>query len=348
MIKLKTLLLVLFSLIVTSFAVHAQTARLQVIHNAADPAAEVVDIYLDGSILLDDFAFRAATPFIDAPANQEIEIGVAPGTSSSANDIIATFKFNLSAGEKYVAIANGVLDPTKFATNPDGKDIGFTIFVKPMAREMGTDNNVDFFILHGSTDAPPVDVVVKDGPTLAEGIAYGEMTDYISVPPNLYVVILNSQGRYLIGFDVDLSNLGGGSAVVLASGFVNPADNQNGEGFALIGILPNGLVVNFPDPPLSVGEFVDSTVPATFELQQNYPNPFNPTTTISFSIPNVEFVRLKVFNMLGQEVASVLNKQINAGRHQVIFDASNLISGVYYYQIEAGNYLATKRMVLMK
>jgi len=324
------------------------TARLQVIHNAADPAAEEVDIYLNGEMLLNNFAFRAATPYIDAPANVDIEIGVAPGTSSSSNDIIATFKFNLLAGEKYVAIANGVLDPTKFAANPDGKDIGFTIFVKPMAREMGTDSNVDFFILHGSTDAPPVDVVVKDGPTLAEGIAYGEMTDYISVSPNLYIVILYSQGRYFMGFDVDLSNLGGGSAVVYASGFVNPAGNQNGEGFALIGVLPNGQVVNFPDPPTSVSELVDSSVPTRFDLEQNYPNPFNPTTTISFSLPSSEFVKLSLYNTLGQQVATLVNEQLNAGQYKLLFDASNLVSGVYYYRIEAGNFSSTKRLVLLR
>gem|GEM_PF-6733562 len=66
MTKMNTLLMVLFSLFITSFAVQAQTAKLQVIHNAADPAANKVDIYLNGSKLLDDFAFRTATPFIDA------------------------------------------------------------------------------------------------------------------------------------------------------------------------------------------------------------------------------------------------------------------------------------------
>ena len=129
----------------------------------------MVDIYLDGGLLLDDFAFRAATPFIDAPANQEIVVGVAPKTSSSASDIIASFPFNLMAGEKYIAIANGVLDPSSFAENPDGRSTGFNIWVKAMAREMGTDNNVDFFILHGSSDAPAVNATLRDGTVLAQG-----------------------------------------------------------------------------------------------------------------------------------------------------------------------------------
>ncbi|MDT8325012.1 MAG: DUF4397 domain-containing protein, partial [Bacteroidota bacterium] len=76
----------------------AQQARLQVIHNAADPAAASVDIYLNGSILLDDFAFRTATPFVDVPAGVALSIGVAPGNSTGAQDIIATFTPTFDAG----------------------------------------------------------------------------------------------------------------------------------------------------------------------------------------------------------------------------------------------------------
>jgi hypothetical protein len=96
----------------------AQTARLQVIHNAADPGAVAVDIYLNGTLLLDNFGFREATPYIDAPAGTPINIGVAGPNSTSAADTIKNFNVTLTANETYVAIANGVLDPTSFASNP--------------------------------------------------------------------------------------------------------------------------------------------------------------------------------------------------------------------------------------
>lgn len=326
------------------------TARLQVIHNAADPAANFVDIYLNGSKLLDNFAFRAATPFIDAPANQDIAIGVAPGTSMSASDIIATFTVNLLAGETYVAIANGVLDPSKFVVNPDGKSTAFTIWLKEMAREKGASSNVDFFIVHGATDVDAVKVMVQGGPTLVEHAAYGDITDYISVPATAYDIrlIRNRDGATLGAFDVNLTGLGGGSAVVLASGFRRDSGNQGGELFQLIGVLADGQVVIFPDPPTSVDEVVDAVIPKQFELQQNYPNPFNPTTTISFSIPSSQFVKLSVFNTLGQQVATLVNEQLNAGQYKLLFDASNLVSGIYYYRIEAGNFTSTKRLVLLR
>ncbi len=89
-------------------------------------------------------------------------------------------------------------------------------------------------------------------------------------------------------------------------------------------------------------------VPSDFSLGQNYPNPFNPTTVINFSIPQSGFVTLKVFNVLGEEVAELVNNMKSAGNYNVSFDASNLTSGMYIYQIQSNNYTATKKMMLIK
>jgi len=86
-----------------------------------------------------------------------------------------------------------------------------------------------------------------------------------------------------------------------------------------------------------------------FVLSQNYPNPFNPSTNISFSLPTAANVRLSVYNVLGQEVATLLsNKALNSGTHIVAFDASALSSGMYIYRLEAGSFVSTKRMMLIK
>ena len=91
-----------------------------------------------------------------------------------------------------------------------------------------------------------------------------------------------------------------------------------------------------------------TTKPVEFSLSQNYPNPFNPSTTISYSIPQDNFVSLKVYNVLGNEVATLVNGQITAGTHNVHFNASNLSSGVYYYTIRTGNFSSTKKLMLLK
>ncbi len=91
-----------------------------------------------------------------------------------------------------------------------------------------------------------------------------------------------------------------------------------------------------------------SVVPTEFALDQNYPNPFNPTTTISFSLPKAAHVLLEVYNASGQKVATLVNKRMQPGVYQATWDASNMASGVYFYTIKAGQYSATKKMVLMR
>jgi hypothetical protein len=91
-----------------------------------------------------------------------------------------------------------------------------------------------------------------------------------------------------------------------------------------------------------------STVPTDYVLNQNYPNPFNPSTTIRFAIPQAEFVALKVFDVLGNEVANLVNEELAAGSYKVQFDASSLTSGIYFYQITTSSYSDTKKMNLIK
>ncbi len=89
-------------------------------------------------------------------------------------------------------------------------------------------------------------------------------------------------------------------------------------------------------------------VPTKFELAQNYPNPFNPMTNLSFVIRHSAFVSLSVYDVTGKEVASLVNEELAAGSHQRMFDASGLSSGVYYYRLQAGDFVQTKRMTLLK
>ncbi len=89
-------------------------------------------------------------------------------------------------------------------------------------------------------------------------------------------------------------------------------------------------------------------VPIEFSLSQNYPNPFNPSTTISFALPKTGIVSLKIYNAIGQEVAELVNREMNAGMQSVNFEASHLSSGLYFYRISAGNFADVKKMMLIK
>lgn len=138
------------------------------------------------------------------------------------------------------------------------------------------------------------------------------------------------------------------------NGGSSPLDNEGGFGINHSFVLSQKPVINlwynfgdFTPEHNDIREISDLT-PKTFELGQNYPNPFNPNTTIRFSVPNAGIVALRVFNMLGEEVAVLAQGEMNPGVYEVNFDASKLASGIYFYTMEATNFTSTKKMVLLK
>jgi hypothetical protein len=103
---------------------------------------------------------------------------------------------------------------------------------------------------------------------------------------------------------------------------------------------------------------ISNEVPSSFKLEQNYPNPFNPTTKIKFDIAtnNPPFnkggqgglITLKIYDILGREIQTLVNEKLNPGTYEVTFDGSNLASGIYFYQLKSGNFIETKKMLLIK
>jgi len=97
----------------------------------------------------------------------------------------------------------------------------------------------------------------------------------------------------------------------------------------------------------------DKGIPAAYQLFQNFPNPFNPSTTIEFTLPERSFVKLVVFNTLGQEVAVLVNEERGAGTHQIVWNAGEFPSGIYFYRLDArsttfGSLTSEKKMLLVK
>jgi len=93
---------------------------------------------------------------------------------------------------------------------------------------------------------------------------------------------------------------------------------------------------------------VEIDLPLAYALEQNYPNPFNPTTTIGYSIPEDNLVTIRLYDVLGNEVITLVNEQKPAGKYEMLYNASNIASGVYYYQITSGSFTQTRKLMLMK
>ena len=117
-------------------------------------------------------------------------------------------------------------------------------------------------------------------------------------------------------------------------------DAPNEESPLEVTLLGSGKSINASNP--------DEKLPERLELHQNYPNPFNPGTVIRYELPRASEVHLEVFDLLGRRVATLVNEWMQAGRHEIPFDASRLASGIYVYRIQAGNFIQTRRMTFIK
>ncbi len=312
-------------------------ARLQVIHNAADPAANNVDVYLNGNLLLDDFAFRTATPFVDVPADVMLDIGIAASTSTSVNDTIKNFQLTLVNGGEYIAVANGVLDPLNFAVNPDGASTAFTLFLQDQMREsasVGAD--VDFRIVHGASDAPTVDVIARNVATLADDASYGDITAYLSVPASDYTIDItpgNDNSVIVASFSAPLTSLAGQSAVVLASGFLNTAANQNGLPFGLLAVLADGTTILLGN----VTGVEENVALPSFNM---YPNPANKLITISPSASAKDAV-VEIYNAVGQVVKS---EKLN--NSALIISVEDLETGMYFVSVQGNTGKVVSKLIV--
>jgi hypothetical protein len=121
-------------------------------------------------------------------------------------------------------------------------------------------------------------------------------------------------------------------------------DNSGGKAHWTQGSVLNKLGVGIT---VDVEQIAQS-IPGRLVLHQNYPNPFNPSTVIRFELPTPTQVRLSVYDLMGREVSVLVNQRRDAGVHQVQFDGSNFASGVYFYRIEAGSFLQTRKLLILR
>ncbi|MGB3541439.1 DUF4397 domain-containing protein [Rubrivirga sp.] len=322
-------------------------ARLQVIHNAADPAASTVDVYVNGDILLDDFAFRTASPFIDVPADTDLEVAIAPGTSSSAGDAVFTQTYSLPDGSTTQLIANGVLSPGDFEANPDGVDTAFELLVGGDAQEASNgDTRVAIRVVHGSTDAPTVDVRTG-GSVLVDDATYTDVTGYLEVEPDTYQLdVTTADGTTTAAsFIADLSAAGGGAVMVLASGFLSPDNDQNGPAFGLLAVFPDGTAALLPAGVVSVDEAPEAGVLA---LGLPAPNPAVGATRLSFSLEEAGSARLVVYDALGRAVATLVDGQMNADAFEVDLETAGLAAGAYIIRLDTSAGSRTRALTVVR
>ncbi|MBE0645385.1 MAG: DUF4397 domain-containing protein, partial [Bacteroidetes bacterium] len=192
----------------------------------------------------------------------------------------------------------------------------------------GNAGEVDLKVLHGATDAPAVDVIARGVGTLVNDAAYGDMTNYFPVPAGSYTLDITpamDNSTIVASFTADLSGLGGGAAVVFASGFLSPMNNQNGPAFGLFAALPDGTVLNLS----SVTSVENDFPPVPVQAMEVYPNPAREQTTLRFTVQSDAGVSLRMYDMSGREVYSIDRGLLAPGAYDATLNTSQFSPGLY-------------------
>jgi len=318
---------------------------LQIIHNAADPAAAEVDIYVNGFKFLDDFAFRRATPFVEMPAGVAYEVAIAPSNSESADDAIARFNYELEPGT-YIIVANGVLSTEGFAGNsdPNAAPITFNLFAVPNARTEATQGtNVDVLVFHGATDAPAVDVLAGEA-RLIENLSYGKASNYLEVPAGTYVLgVAPTGGAPIAAYRADLVDAAGSAITVLASGFLDPTENSGGPAFGLfVATAEGGDLIPLPLVETSVRSF--DVIPGGLTA---VPNPSNGATRLDYVQPVNGPATVDVYDVTGNSVYTAMVDVVE-GATSLSLPLTGLPVGSYRARIVTGTFVATTPVIVVR
>jgi hypothetical protein len=309
----------------------APTARLQVIHNAADPAAATVDVWVNDQKFIPDFDFRTATAFEDVPAQTPLVISIQPANSTDTAGALYQTTVNFDDNETYIVVANGVIGTGFNPATP------FDLYVYVGAQEVaGNASETDVLVFHGATDAPVVDLDETTVPVanLITGLAYGDFDGYLNLATADYELLLRVAGGAGIaayGAPLQTLNLDGEAITVLASGFVDPGQNNNGPAFGLWAALAGGGNL-LPLPVLS-GIGLEEVKLA--KLVKVYPNPTSRELSIELKTGFQGTLFIEVVDANGKSHL-VRNTRTN-GAETLSLDVQSLAPGQYFLRIQADN-----------
>jgi len=234
----------------------ASIARLQLIHNSPSPT---VDVYVNGALYEDDFAFRTATEFRTVPAGVALDVAIALGNSTGVEDALVTFEdIILDNGGTYVVTANGIVG---------NADTPFTLAINGAAQEAGTPGTVAVAAFHGSPGAPNVDIAARGAGNIITDLAYNTYTaGYLALPPANYILDVKAAGddNIVASFQADITSLDGGAATVFASGLLG-----SDPAFGLFAALADGTVIELPAVSLATLQVIHNSPSPTVDIYVN-------------------------------------------------------------------------------
>lgn len=305
-------------------------ARLQLINNCADSLADTVDVYINGSKEYDDFAFRTATAFEDVYANLTYQVDIAKSNSTSVNDAFYSQSITIDSGKSYVIVANGIESDTNYKPLPPYILNTYNAALE----EAGNANNTDVLFMHGSTDAPNIDI--KNGTTTyASNFSYGSFSSgYTSIPTTDFVLEVDEAGSNPIELYSAMfatMSLQGLPIVLLSSGFIEPDSNSNGPSFGMWYALPTGGQL-IPLPVFNNIKDINNNPLSSIKI---WPNPATETLNIDYN--GMKVSEVYIYDATGKAVTIVNDaNQVNI---------QHLNSGLYFAVFMDGQHKIAKQFI---
>jgi hypothetical protein len=344
---------------------------LQVIHNAADPAAASVGVWVglpaaqaggQPTFLnaIPTFPFRTATPALTglgatvpslaAAIGVPLTVNITAPAAAAATPAIASFTPVALVRGANIVIANGVVMPANFAPNPNGISTAFTLSRINDSLAVPADR-VRLIVFHGATDAPRVDIFARGVGVL--GTASFREWFTADVPVNDYSIDVRAAGTTTVvaSFSAPLRTLGvGGQRVVVsASGFLNPATNRNGSPFGLLAAVGStAATAVFTMLPSIATSVRQATSNDGFAIQSASPNPSAGQMTVRYAVAQSGTVEMAIINILGVQVLALPSEVRSAGNHTATIDASSLPAGSYQLVMMQNNIRTTMPIIIVR
>jgi hypothetical protein len=328
---------------------------VQIIHNSPDPAAALVDIYIDDVQVLDDVAFKQASPFVDefgVPVIFVTPTSVVDVKSSDGSVVVLSKTLALTMGVPTMLQVIGLVDPGAFDPNPDGLDTSLDLLVYEGYKPAADDPlSAELMAVHAIPDAGTVDIVVRVeidqpgvGVPLFTGLQYGDTEPYIVLTPSNATLDLVETGtsNVIRSWAARFGLVVGAGVIGNAAGLVNPPEPE--VSITLFGAIATGFVFELGGTSMTA---VGDTPRAGFDLGSNYPNPFNPITTIPFTLKTEQSVSLKVYDLRGHLIEVLVDAELTPGDYAIPFRAEALSSGRYVYELRtpAGSQMGAMMLV---
>jgi len=265
-------------------------------------------------------------------------VGIAPGNSTGPADIIASFDLNLDANGSYIVVANGIVSATGYTPAQP-----FTLDVFAAAQEeAAVATNTDVLVMHGSTDAPVVDVAEISVPagTIVNDLAYGSFAGYLELGTADYAIqVQTSTGAPVATYAAPLAtlNLDGAALTVLASGFLDPGVNSNGPAFGLYVALPAGGAL-IPLPLITNVGVDEANDVLSFNA---WPNPASDLLNLNIDAAEAFNAIVTLTDMTGRIALQVSNAVVNGDENRMTIDLGALAEGLYTMSVSSNNGIRT-------